>query len=57
MSMNSPIMTVSLVLINFIILVIFLTIFWRVSSALDLMARSLSELAKELKKIAEKSGK
>jgi uncharacterized protein YoxC len=50
-------MSPSLILVNFIILVIFLTIFWRISSSLDLIARSLADLAKELKKLADKSEK
>jgi len=49
--------SVLLVLVNFIIVVIFLTILWRISSSLDLVTRSLSEIAQDIKKLADKSGK
>ena len=46
---------ITLVLVYFIIVVIFLTILWRISYSLDVVSRSLSDIARDIKKLADKS--
>jgi len=46
-----------IVLVYFIIVAIFLTILWRMAIALDVVSRSLSDIARDLKKLADKSEK
>ena len=41
----------------FIIVVIFLTIIWRIALALDIASRCLSDIARDIKKIADKGDK
>ena len=44
-----------ILLVYFIIIVVFLTILWRIVSALDLIGRYLLEIVRELKKLSSDS--
>ena len=46
-----------LILVYFIVVVIFLTLLWRISLSLDLLSRSLSDIAQDVKKLADKNEK
>jgi hypothetical protein len=46
-----------IVLVYFIIVVIFLTLLWRIGAALDTLARSISDIARDVKKLADKGDK
>jgi uncharacterized protein YoxC len=48
---------VLVILVYFIIVAIFLTILWRISSSLDIITRSLADIARDLKRLADKSEK
>jgi hypothetical protein len=46
-----------LILVGFIIVVIFLTILWHIAVAMDQLARAMADLARDLKKLADKGDK
>jgi len=48
----SQVAFILVVLVYFIIVVVFLTILWRMALALDLIAQQLSEMARDLKKLS-----
>ena len=45
-----------LILLDFIVVVIFLTLLWRIAVALDSVGRILGDIVIELKKLADRSG-
>ena len=46
-----------LILTHFIVIVILLTLLWRISFCLDLISRTLNDMSKDMKRLADKDGK
>jgi hypothetical protein len=52
-----PGILILLVLVHFILVTIFLTILWRIATSLDAVSRTLSDIARDLKKPSDIGGK
>ena len=55
--MPHGVLVLLIILVHFIIVVVFLTILWRIATALDSISEHLSEIGKDLKKLPARSGK